>query len=85
MKTTKQTYTTIPDIWLQEDELYGAAKCGCTLDSVGPVGAGPAFRFCSLHAAAQELLEAAKLALKYCQPKTGKMLKAAIARAEGKS
>ena len=45
------------DLWLQEYEPSGEMGCGCTLEARED---GPAFWFCPLHAAAQELLDACK-------------------------
>jgi len=55
-----------PYLWLQENEAFGHADCGCILNrnyegEEGEQGeAGAAFWFCPLHEAAGELLEAVK-------------------------
>lgn len=53
-----------PYIWLQDQEKYGKADCGCEL--VGEWnGSGAALLFCPLHTAAPDLLKACKAARKH--------------------
>lgn len=50
-----------PDIWLQEHENEGMAKCGCKLLSFAvDNGDGAALYYCPLHETAPDLLKACK-------------------------
>lgn len=57
MTTPQYPYDPEPYIWLQDEEDSGMADCGCML-VLSPLSSGPAFHFCTMHAAAPELLEA---------------------------
>ena len=52
-----------PCIWLNEAEVDGLADCGCSLNRDYKSSDNPAFFFCPLHEAAEELMEAAKEAI----------------------
>lgn len=53
-----------PWIWLQEDEQEGHADCGCTLS----LDDGAKLNFCTMHAAAEELLGLLAEVLQHSSP-----------------
>ena len=52
----------LSDIWLQQDEDWGEAECGCRLVRDYEGSGGPAVIFCPLHDAATDLLKSVQLA-----------------------
>ncbi len=58
---TKQDREPAPFIWLQDYEREGEAACGCTLTRRFGASDNPAVVLCPLHAAAEKLLDFAKL------------------------